>query len=166
LKLFQKIIDALIVHAKEEAPNECCGLLGGQDGVIHQVYPIANLPSQDPMVFALQVPDDRRVRYVMDPKGQLLAQKQMRQTSMDLMGIYHSHPHSPAYPSATDVRLAFYPEVYYLIVSLGHGNNGENGKLPQVMAFRIVEQKVTPEPIEILPEPSGPQTPLGDSGNS
>ncbi len=96
------------------------------------------------MIVDLKVPADRRFRYVMDPKEQLLAFKKMRESSMTLIGIYHSHPHSPAYPSATDVRLAFYADVWYLIVSL------EDRARPQVRAFRILDQKITEETIEVI----------------
>jgi proteasome lid subunit RPN8/RPN11 len=138
------VFDALIAHAKGEAPNECCGLLAGKEGRLTAIYPIRNLPSDDPMVIDLKVPADRRFRYVMDPKEQLVAFKKMRQEGSELRGIYHSHPHSPAYPSATDVRLAFYSEVYYLIVSL------EDKDRPQVRAFQIVEQKIIEEKIALF----------------
>jgi proteasome lid subunit RPN8/RPN11 len=133
----------MITHARGEAPNECCGLLAGNEERVAQIYPIQNLPSDDPRVTDLKVPADRRFRYIMDPKEQLLAFKKMRQSGVELLGIYHSHPHSPAYPSETDVRLAFYADVYYLIISL------EDKERPQVRAFRIAEQTITEEKIEI-----------------
>ncbi len=142
IRIAQNIIDDMISHAQSEAPNECCGLLGGQGETVDEVYRIANLPSDDPAIAALKVPADRRFRYVMDPKEQLLAFKKMRERETPLVGIYHSHPHSAAYPSATDVRLAFYAEVYYLIISL------EDKDRPQVRAFRIVDRKITEEKIE------------------
>ena len=145
ISISKKIFNRLIAHAKEEAPNECCGLLAGKENFLATLYSIRNLPADDPMVADLKVPVDRRFRYVMDPKEQLLALKKMRQEGTELRGIYHSHPHSPAYPSATDVRLAFYSDVYYLIVSL------EEKDRPQVRAFRIVDQKITEEKIEVSP---------------
>ncbi len=141
----QTILDKILAQAREESPNECCGLLGGQGDKIHEIYPILNLDSGDPMAQALQVPEDRRLRYVMDPKAQFMAIKQMRSAGMELTGIYHSHPHSPAYPSPTDVRLAFYPEAYYLIASLAED------KAPIIRAFRIVEARVTEEAILPIP---------------
>jgi proteasome lid subunit RPN8/RPN11 len=144
LQISKKIFDEMISHAKTEAPNECCGLLAGKEGRVSEIYRISNLPSDDPKVADLKVPADRRFRYVMDPKEQLSAFKQMRQGGIELLGIYHSHPHSPAYPSATDVRLAFYSDVYYLIVSL------EDKDRAQIKAFRIVDQNITEEKIEIF----------------
>jgi proteasome lid subunit RPN8/RPN11 len=142
IKISQGIIDQMISHALSEAPDECCGLLGGQENRVEEIYRIANLPADDPKIADLKVPADRRFRYVMDPKEQLLAFKMMRREGIELIGIYHSHPHSPAYPSATDVRLAFYSEVCYLIVSL------EEKDRPQLRAFRIVDQNITEEKIE------------------
>jgi len=144
IRIPQSVIDKMISHARSEAPNECCGLLGGKENRVAEIYRIANLPADDPKIADLQVPADRRFRYIMDPKEQLLAFKKMRQEGIELIGIYHSHPHSPAYPSATDVRLAFYSEVYYLIVSL------EEKDRPQLRAFRILEGKIMEEKIESL----------------
>jgi proteasome lid subunit RPN8/RPN11 len=127
-------LDEIVAHAREEAPNECCGLLAGV-AQINALFRIANLPSDAPLVADLQVPPDRRLRYIMDPAQQLRAFKQMRAEGLALLAIYHSHPHSPAHPSATDVRLAVYPDVHYLIVSLEHH--------PDVRAFRIIAQTIT-----------------------
>lgn len=147
LRISKEIMEEIISHAQSDAPHECCGLLGGKGEEVRQVYRISNLPSDDPKVADLQVPSDRRFRYVMDPKEQLLAFKQMRKEGLDLVGIYHSHPHSQAYPSATDVRLAYYPDVSYLIISLQEQNR------PEVRAFRIVDQRITEEKIEPAPSP-------------
>lgn len=144
IRIPQSVIDKIISHAQSEAPNECCGLLGGKENGVSEIYRIANLPADDPKIADLKVPADRRFRYIMNPKEQLLAFKKMRQEGIELIGIYHSHPHSPAYPSATDVRLAFYSEVYYLIVSL------EEKDRPQLRAFRILEGKIMEEKIESL----------------
>lgn len=141
LQIPKKIIHAMIIHAKSEAPNECCGLLGGDKEGIKEIYRISNLPSDHPSIADLKVPEDRRFRYVMDPKEQVTVFKRMRQFGTKLQAIYHSHPHSPAYPSATDIRLAYYPDVHYLIVSL------EKKERPQVRAFRIVDGEITEEEI-------------------
>lgn len=132
----------MISHARTEAPNECCGLLAGREGVISKIYKISNLSADDPAIADLKVPPDRRFRYVMDPREQLRAFKEMREGGTELLAIYHSHPHSPAYPSATDVRLAFYSETHYLIISLKSGS-------PEIRAFRIIDQEITEEVIKI-----------------
>jgi proteasome lid subunit RPN8/RPN11 len=67
----------------------------------------------------------------------------------DFLVIYHSHTHTEAYPSPTDVRLAAWPDAYYVLVSLAE-------EPPPVRAFRIVEGAVTEAPIEINPDASRP----------
>ncbi len=146
-RLTETIYDALIAHAQADDPNECCGLLAGKAGVATEIYRIPNLPSDDPAVADLKVPEDRRLRYVMDPKAQIAAFKAMRENGTEMVAIYHSHTHSPAYPSATDVRLAFYPDVHYLIVSL------EDKNKPHVRAFRIVKETIHEEAIETIDPP-------------
>lgn len=144
LQIPKTIIDEMITQAQREAPNECCGLLAGKEKLVSEIYKIGNLPSDDPAVADLKVPPDRRFRYVMDPKEQLRAFKTMRTNGTELLAIYHSHPHSPAYPSATDVRLAFYADSFYLIISL------EKEK-PEIRAFRIIDQKIIEATIAVLP---------------
>ncbi len=144
IQLTKEISDALIAHARAEAPNECCGLLAGTDKTATEIYKITNLPSDDPSIKNLNVPADRTLRYVMDPKEQITAFKQMREKKTALLAIYHSHTHSEAYPSATDVRLAFYPDVYYLIASLEDKNN------PHIRAFTIVDENISETEIEVV----------------
>ena len=67
----------------------------------------------------------------------------MEEKDWGYRAVYHSHTHSPAYPSETDVRLAGWPEAYYIIISLMSKEN------PQVRAFRIVEGAISEEPIEV-----------------
>jgi len=141
----QNIYNEMIAHAVAETPNECCGLLAGEasHGLITKIYRMSNLPSDDPRIAGLDIPSDRRFRYMMDPQEQFLAMKEMRSQGMTMIGIYHSHPHSPAYPSATDVRLAFYADLFYFIVSL------ENQRTT-LRAFRIVDQMIQEEEIKVL----------------
>jgi proteasome lid subunit RPN8/RPN11 len=77
------------------------------------------------------------VAYFMDPREMLAAFKDMRQRNLDLAVIYHSHTHSPAYPSATDVGLAYYPDAAYLIISLEHK------AAPDLRAYWIRDRRVT-----------------------
>jgi len=146
-KIIQKVIDQMVTHAKREAPYECCGMLAGRDAVcgagalITAIYEIQNLPSDDSSIHDLNIPADRTVRYMMDPKEQFQAMRNIRERGLTMMGIYHSHPHSEAVPSETDVRLAFYPEVCYLIISLAKTP-------PDLRAFFIVDKKITEETIK------------------
>lgn len=148
-KIIQKIVDQIIAHARREAPDECCGLLAGDKGglqtapTITEIYEIKNLPADDPRIAELKIAESRTVRYMMDPKGQIQAMRNMRERNLTMLGIYHSHPHSQAFPSATDVRLAFYPEVFYLIISLEQ-------TAPDLRGFFIIDPKITEAKIEIV----------------
>jgi proteasome lid subunit RPN8/RPN11 len=114
----------MIQHVKDELPNEGCGILAGKDGKVLKVYKMTNT-------------DKSPSTFFMEPKEQFEAMKDMRRLGMEMMGIYHSHVASPAYPSPRDVKLAFYPDVYYVIISL---NDKEN---PQVRIFRIQEGNIS-----------------------
>ena len=100
LHIPQSIIDEMTAHAMSLSPVECCGIMAGtsagQDAHVTHIYPVRN-------------EDHSMVSYFMDPKELLWVHKNMRANHLDLLVIYHSHTHTQAYPSATDVRLAFYP---------------------------------------------------------
>ena len=131
----------MIEHARREAPDECCGILAGKGAVTTEIYEIKNVPSDDPRIIDLKIPTDKTVRYMMDPQEQFQTLRNMRERGLTMMGIYHSHPHSPAIPSVTDIRLAFYPEVFYLIISLSK-------TVPDLRAFFIVDGETKEEKIE------------------
>jgi proteasome lid subunit RPN8/RPN11 len=115
---------ALIEHARSDFPYEVCGLLAGRDGRLAKHYRIPNAARS--MTF-----------YNMDPKAMLMAMNEMDDNEWDLLGIYHSHTHTEAYPSATDVELAFYADAVYLIVSL------QDPERPVVRAYDIVDGVIT-----------------------
>ena len=123
--------DAMVAHALEEDPNECCGLLAASDGAIVKHYRMTN-SERSPY------------RYYMDPKELLAAYREIDDSGWELLVIYHSHTHSQAYPSATDVRLATWPEAYYMLISLMDKTK------PVMRAFRIQEGVVTEEPLKVL----------------
>jgi len=126
----QSILTQIIAHAQREAPKEACGLISGRDGTAVKAYQITNT-------------DQSNVTYLMDPKEQFAAFKEMRQAGTELLAIYHSHPATEAYPSPTDKKLAFYPEAYYVIISLAQTE-------PVVRAFTIVNGEVKERPIKIF----------------
>ena len=130
VRLSKKTYEAMIGHAKKGYPNEACGILAGAQENITDFFPMKNM-------------DESAVSYFMDPKEQLLIFKSMRQQGVEMKGIFHSHVASEAYPSQKDVRLAFYPDVSYLIVSLSDMNK------PVLRSFRIEEEKVSEEKIQI-----------------
>lgn len=101
----QQVIDAIIAHARAEAPNECCGLLVGRGGTIGECVPARN---------AKEGP----ATYLIDPADQFAAIRRTRREGSAILGAYHSHPRSRAVPSPTDVAEAHFPELVYVIVSL------------------------------------------------
>jgi proteasome lid subunit RPN8/RPN11 len=149
LKIPQQILDDMIAHARELDPHECCGLLAGAHGTVSRHYRITNTVAKDARAVEVFEGADVKqlahlsnqiraeVAYFMDPREMLAAFKDMRQRNLDLAVIYHSHTHSPAYPSATDVGLAYYPDAAYLIISLEHK------AAPDLRAYWIRDRHVT-----------------------
>ena len=121
IEIAKEFISEMIEHSRLENPNECCGILAGAAGQVTKLYRIQNsTPSP--------------YRYVMDPEEQLKAMKDADERSLDLMAFYHSHTHSPAYPSDTDVRMATesgWVDFCYVLVSL------EDSLNPDVRFFDI-----------------------------
>ena len=130
LILEQQYIDEMIAHAKEEAPNECCGIIAGKDGRATRLYRATNAEASP-------------YRYSVDTKDLLRIHREVDDNDQDFLVIYHSHTHTEAYPSPTDVRLASWPDAYYVLVSL------MDEAKPAVRAFRIVEGAVAEEAIEL-----------------
>jgi proteasome lid subunit RPN8/RPN11 len=124
------MVDEIISHAREEMPDECCGLIAAKDGDAVQVFRATNAEASP-------------VRYGLDPHEQYRIMMEIEDRGWSLGAIYHSHTRSPAYPSQTDVNLAFYPEALYLIVSL------EDPERPDLRAFRIVDGNIDETEIAI-----------------
>jgi len=138
--------EEMVQHALAEYPNEACGLLAGKacpepcpersrrgsrrDGRVEKVYPMTNA-------------DHSPVTYRLDPEEQYRAFMEIEKEGWELLAIYHSHSHAPAYPSAADLERAFYPDSLYLIISLA------DRARPIIRAFRIVEGMIGEEKVEI-----------------
>ena len=133
IRISKEVYEAMIAHAKAGFPNEACGILGGdlKNHAARVFFPMKNL-------------DEASISYFMDPKEQLHVFKKMRETGTEMTGIFHSHVASEAAPSQKDVRLAFYPEVSYLIVSLSDINK------PILRSFKIQDEKITEEEIKLI----------------
>jgi proteasome lid subunit RPN8/RPN11 len=130
ISLQRSLFDQIISHARECAPRECCGLVGGTSGRAQTIYRMRNAAA-DPLI-----------TYEAAPEDLFAAQRSMRERGEQLLAIYHSHPRSAdPKPSETDVRLAYYPSAVYFIVGLG-------GEQPSLGAFRISESEGRWEPIE------------------
>jgi proteasome lid subunit RPN8/RPN11 len=118
--------DEMVSHAREEAPNECCGVITLRDGTVHHVRRAEN-ERASPYGYSLDA-------------ASLLAAFNAAEEGYGV-AIYHSHPRSPAEPSQTDINLAEYPDYTYVIVSLA----GE----PDVRAWRIENGAAAEEPVEV-----------------
>ena len=127
MKLTKGQIDELIAHAREDDPNECCGMIGAGNGAATSIYKARNAEASP-------------LRYNLDPTDQFRIMTEMEERDEELAAIYHSHTKSPAYPSQTDINLAAYPDALYVIVSLLDGEE-------PVRAFRIGDGGV--EEVEI-----------------
>ncbi len=130
LRIDRATWDALVAHAESDFPFEVCGLLGIEDDGSIRHFPIDN--AERSMTY-----------YVMDAKQMLHAMREIEDDELHLV-IYHSHSHTQAYPSATDIRLAAYPDATYAIVTL------QDRDAPDIRAFRITDGEVTERPVELV----------------
>jgi proteasome lid subunit RPN8/RPN11 len=123
--------DAIVATCIRALPNEGCGLLlGSSDGVVREVVASAN------------VADSAKV-YEIDPKVLLRAYRRADEEGIDVIGVFHSHTHSEAYPSPTDIRQAPDPSWHYVLVSLRDTPS-------ELLSYRVADQTVSAEPVKIL----------------
>jgi [CysO sulfur-carrier protein]-S-L-cysteine hydrolase len=106
VSLTESVRAAIEQQALAASPFECCGLLSGKGHLITALHALRNEA------------DRPLTNYFASPEDMFSAMRRMREAGHQLLGIYHSHPRSKAYPSATDVQMAFYPEAIYFIISL------------------------------------------------
>jgi proteasome lid subunit RPN8/RPN11 len=148
--------EAILEHARQEAPKECCGLLAGKNDRVERVYRITNRADRAADLFAERglmpqsgadpstLPTER---YVMDPEELFRALREIEATALDHVANYHSHPATPSWPSRTDIEFAAYwPHVAHLICSLADPSR------PELRAFRILDGQVREVPIRIEDE--------------
>ncbi len=141
-RISSAIIDEMVAHAREDLPNEACGMVHAKDGAPIAVHRVGNAAASP-------------YRYDMNPLQMMRLERQRDDTGETLFAIYHSHVASPARPSPTDVRMAFFPpgeveqppmfpETYYILVSLQHDE-------ADVRAYHIRRGGVIEEaPIEVV----------------
>ncbi|HEY4779339.1 MAG TPA: M67 family metallopeptidase [Solirubrobacterales bacterium] len=131
MRISQGLVDEMVAHAREDLPNECCGMVGGRDGEATEVIRVAN---------AAATP----LRYEMDPQEQYDALRKIEGGGNELLAIYHSHTKSAAYPSQTDVNQAVaWPEQIYVIVSLADED------APDVKAYLLKDLKIADVEIDL-----------------
>ena len=124
LTIPQSFVDEITKHSLEDYPNESCGIIAAESGKPCNLYRMCNVEASP-------------YRYSMDPTELYLTYKDIEQDhNWEVYAIYHSHTHSEAYPSATDVRLATWPDAEYILISLMDLEN------PQIQNFRILEGEI------------------------
>ena len=121
IEIPKHIIDAIFVQCKAELPNEACGLLTGNgtgdSSVVEKQYALTNI-------------DHSPEHFSFDPKEQFAVLKEARSNGLRIVANYHSHPETPARPSEEDLRLAYDPNIIYIIVSMIN-------EVPDIKAFSI-----------------------------
>ncbi len=117
MRISRELYEEIVEHARQEAPNECCGMVSARDGAAVKVYRATNAAASP-------------LRYEIDGAEQYRIQMEIYDAGLDLGAIYHSHTRTEPYPSQTDINLAFYPDATYLIVGLAASD-------PEVRAFTI-----------------------------
>jgi proteasome lid subunit RPN8/RPN11 len=141
VQVLRSVYDAMVAHALTTPTLECCGLLSGKNGTITRLFQTPNVAENKAVRYEAAPLDVRRILEEIDGAGE------------QHLGIYHSHPNSPAYPSATDRKLAAY-DVAYIVISL------KSRARPSVRAFRLDKKSPTDEDavvheeaVEIVDEP-------------
>jgi [CysO sulfur-carrier protein]-S-L-cysteine hydrolase len=136
LKIAREHVDAMIAHAREDHPDEACGVIVGPEG--------SDVPTRlIRMINAERSPTFFRF----EPEEQFALYKQMSTTGEEIVVVYHSHTATEAYPSRTDISLASEPQAHYVIVSTA--DSGASEGPVSVRSFRIVDGAVTEEEIHI-----------------
>lgn len=131
MKITQSQIDEMVAHARDELPNECCGVVASASGTAVAVHRAVNAAASP-------------LRYEIDSQDFLRIYNLIDDADLDVGAIYHSHTRSAAFPSQTDINLALWPDALYIIVSLAEADS------PDVKAFSIVDRKVAEVPLEIV----------------
>ena len=132
LEIPSNIFEQMVQQAKAETPIEACGILAGKDGTAEKFYKMTNA-------------DQSNDHFTMVPEEQFKVMKDIRVAELEMLAVYHSHPESPARPSAEDIRMAFTPNTIYVILSLQQAE-------PVVKGFLIEDGNVTEVPVKIKVE--------------
>lgn len=125
MRVRESVADAILAHARAASPDECCGLLIGNDECVDEAVPARNIAERP------------AVRFLIDPHDHLAALRDARRRGLDVVGFYHSHPRSGAQPSPTDVAEASYPNLLTAIAGLGV-------QPPELRLFRIGDGNILP----------------------
>ena len=127
MKIQLHVLAGIIGHARDAAPLECCGLLAGKDELIDEYICTENIRASE-------------VAYQVNPAEHFAAIKSLRARGRVVVGAYHSHPRTPAVPSATDLAEAHDADLLYVIVSLRDDR-------PDVRAYRLQDRTFVEVPV-------------------
>ena len=130
IKIPQSVYDEVVAHALKDNPIEACGYLAGINGEVKYAIPMKNT-------------DESNEHFSFDPQEQFDAFKKTKSEGLRLIAVYHSHTETPARPSEEDIRLAYDPNVSYVIVSLA-------SETPVMKSFLIKNKTVEIEEIEVI----------------
>ena len=125
MRIRESSIKEIFTQGERETPLEACGYLAGKDNAVNKVFPMANI-------------DKSEEHFSFDPAEQFKVMREARNEGLDILGVYHTHPNSPAGPSAEDIKLAYDSSVVYVIASLLPGSK-------KVRAYKISKGEVTEE---------------------
>ncbi len=142
MRISREIVEAIFTQGHREAPNEACGYLAGTNGTAAKAVALTNV-------------DHSPEHFSLDPQEQFAAVRQLRAEGLAVLAVYHTHPQTPARPSAEDIRLAYDPSTIYVIASLQPGG-------PDIRAFRIRQGEVTNETL-VVEESVSTAEPVFDS---
>lgn len=134
IKISRLHVENIIKQAKDHLPIECCGVLAGyihdESAEVIEIYPMTNI-------------DNSPEHFSLDPKEQFEVYQDIKGKGLKLLGNYHSHPMTPARPSAEDIRLAYDPKAFYTIISLASDQ-------PVIKCFKIIDGQ--PSEIQVIVE--------------
>ncbi len=141
MKISAEQLNQLIAQVRRDAPNETWGMIGGKDERALKIFPMTNIHATP------------QTRYVAEPLELLRVVREIEEANgWDILAIYHSHPKTEAYPSATDIGEAHYPDSIYIIISL------QNPDQAKMRGYRIVEGTVNEITIDIEDEDESQRT--------
>jgi proteasome lid subunit RPN8/RPN11 len=130
MRIARSMLDQIVAQAREEAPNECCGIVGTRNGEAVALYRLRNAAASP-------------LRYEIDPHEQLRTFEALDDAGLEAGILYHSHTRSAPVPSQTDINLAFYPDAIYMIVGVEDPERDELG------TWHIRDGEYSEAPLEI-----------------
>lgn len=127
IRIPEDIVNKIFIHAERDKPIEACGYLLGLENKVSLMFPMKNM-------------DESRTHFTLDPMEQFKVLNEARNLGLKIIGVYHSHPDTPARPSEEDIQLANDPSISYIIASLLDKS---------IESFKIQNKKVEKEELEI-----------------